>query len=96
LFEQELNPPVIQVTRPTEDEAMDTEDASAPPLSPQPTGNMSRNLNPFLNREDPPIEEVEEMDMEKSVPLFVEETNPFRKLNEEQGGTGWAVKDATD
>jgi hypothetical protein len=81
-----LNPPIIQVTRPTEDEAMDTEEASAPPLTPQPTGNVPKSLNPFFNRDDPAIEEVEEMDVERSVPLLVGETNPFRRLSEE-GGT---------
>lgn len=64
---------------------MDTEDASAPPLTPT-TGTSPRSLNPFLNRDGPVVEEVDEMDMDvdDNVSLPLGETNPFRMISGEQ------------
>lgn len=83
MFQKELNPPVIKVTQPPEDESMDSEDASAPPLTPT-TGAAPKSLNPFLNRDGPTVEEVDEMDVDDDASSPFEETNPFRKISGEQ------------
>ena len=78
VFQRELNPPVIQVSEPAPDEtAMDTEEASAPPITP-PKDGVQQSLNPFLHMQDeaagPPeqaapdlmhMEENEEMEVDK-------------------------------
>lgn len=89
MFQKELNPPVIQVTMPVaESTEMDTEEASAPPLTPE-LPVINSNRNPFLNAnetmEDVRNEGSETMVMDDDSPsLPVKETNPFRRLSWER------------
>lgn len=86
MFQKELNPPVIQVIQPIpEPIEIDTEEPSAPPITPA-LPVIQKSLNPFLN-----VDEImEEVSNQGSESMLVDdsvtpgkETNPFRRLSGE-------------